>query len=104
MENDSNEIVYQLDIVSFVDDPSHITDPSDPSTLVSELLEYMFTTPVPSERLDYFLNAILLEGLDPSNWTGEWNFYKSTNDDTGVREQLEKLIIAIIQTPEYQLF
>jgi len=104
VENASNEMTYQLDIVAYVDDSTNITDPSNPSTLVSELLEFMYTTPVPAERFDYFLNDILLEGLSPSNWTGEWNFYKSTDDDTGVRPQLEKLIIAIIQTPEYQLF
>ncbi|MFN8254801.1 MAG: DUF1800 domain-containing protein [Bacteroidales bacterium] len=102
--DDNSNILYKLDIVAYVDNAAHISDPSNPRTLVSELVSYLFTNDIPDDRFNYFLNDILLENLQESHWTDEWNDYKNTGIDTGVRSQLERLATAIMQSPEYQLF
>ncbi len=104
IEDDSANILYKLDIVAYVDNVNNISDPSNPRTLVTELTIYLFTTEIPVERYNYFLNDILLENLMESHWTEEWDAYKGTGDDTGVRGQLQKLLTAMLQSPEYQLF
>jgi len=103
IEDDSANILYKLEIVAYVDDVNHVSDPSNPRAVVTELTKYLFTTEIPVERYDYFLN-VLLDSYMEAHWTDEWNAYKGSGDDTGVRGQLEKLITSILQSPEYQLF
>jgi len=103
-KNQDEEMLYQLDIVEYVADSNNISDPSDATTLVSELTDYLFTQPIPAERFNYFLNDVLLDGYTDSEWTTEWNDYESSGDDSGVRTQLNSLFNKIVQTPEYQLF
>lgn len=103
-ENDSGMMMYQLDIVAYVENTANISDASDPTILIKELTDYLYTQTIPQERFDYFLNDILLEGLNPSVWTNEWNQYVATGDDSAVRSQLERLFHSVVQTPEYQLF
>ena len=104
MNEDTEVMLYQLDIVEYVSNPANVSDPSDPTALVSELTDYLFTQDLPAERFNFFLNNVLLDTLSAANWTIEWNNYVATSDDSGVRSQLEKLIISIMQSPEYQLF
>ncbi len=104
IEDGNGNILFKLDVVAFVENMANISDPGNPRTLVTELVNYMFTNDIPVERYDYFLNDILLANLQESHWTDEWNDYKNTGDDMGVRGQLELLIIALMQSPEYQLF
>jgi len=104
MNEDTEVMLYQLDIVEYVSNPANVSDPSNPTALVSELTDYLFTQDLPAERFNFFLNNVLLDTLSAANWTIEWNNYVATSDDSGVRSQLEKLIISIMQSPEYQLF
>lgn len=57
-----------------------------------------------AERLNFFLNAFLSDiyppGTEETNWTSNWA--TQTNMDT-VRGQLENLLNAMLQSPEYQL-
>jgi uncharacterized protein (DUF1800 family) len=94
---------FKLDIVDWVRNSGYISEPSDAETLVPTLTRYMFAVELNEERSDYFLNAVFLENLPPSTWVSEWNAYTSGGDDTVVRERLETLVSAIIQTPEFQL-
>ncbi len=103
VENEGGSLVYKLDIVSWVDDLSNISNPTDPSIIVNELIQYMFPQPIPDIRRDFFLNVIFLENNMPSHWTDEWNLYKGGGDDTVVRGLLEQLVGGLMQTPEYQL-
>lgn len=103
-ENESAIMLYQLDIVAYVENTVNISDASDPNILVQELTDYIFTQSIPQDRFDFFLNDVLLDALSAQTWTNEWNNYLATSDDSGVRSQLENLFTAIVQTPEYQLF
>ncbi len=104
VKDESSNMMFKLDIVKYVDNTANISNPSNPRTLVTELTKYLFTNDIPVDRYNYFLNEILLDNLVESHWTDEWNSYKSSGNDQGVRAQLEKLIISILQSPEYQLF
>lgn len=102
--DEEENILYKLDIVAFVDDSQNISDPSSARTIVTELTDYMFPCPIPTERFDYLLETLFLDGQMESHWADEWTLYKNSGDDTTVRSLLERLIIGMLQSPEYQLF
>lgn len=101
---DGGDLGIKLDVVNFIDNSSVISNPADANILVQELTQYMLAVELSTDRFNYFLNDILLDSLSATYWTTAWNNYKSTTNDTNVRAQLEKLFIAIMQSPEYQLF
>jgi Protein of unknown function (DUF1800) len=77
---------------------------ADSETLVAEILELLMPEPPESKRFSYFLNTIFLNGLPAADWTYEWADYVKTGKDTEVKIPLQKLIRAIMVSPEYQLF
>lgn len=101
--NANNEQGFQLDIIAFVRNTQHVTDPSNAEQMVRELVIYLLPEEISEERFNYFLNDLLLDNLSVINWANEWNNYLQTGDATGVRKQLENLLYAILQSPEYQL-
>jgi uncharacterized protein (DUF1800 family) len=96
------DTVLKLDIVGFVKEKC--TLPDNATVLIEELCEWIFPISLSQDRINYFKDAILLDQLSEVNWNIEWNTYIATNDDTNVRIQLESLAIAMMQSPEYQLY
>jgi hypothetical protein len=94
----------KLDIVDWVRNSGYIADPSDAAALVQTLTKYIFAVELNEDRSNYFLNGVFLENLPLSTWQYEWSAYIVGGDSTVVKERLETLVSAIIQTPEYQLF
>lgn len=96
-----NDMPYGLDIVSFVD--NNISNPADSDIIVQELTDYMLPAELEQNRLDYF-KSILTDKYAKNHWEEEWLNYKSGKSDIKVvQAQLEALITAILQSPEYQL-
>jgi uncharacterized protein (DUF1800 family) len=100
--NSMGDVLLKLDIVQFVEDKC--TDPADSTLLMQELVSWMIPIQLTTERFDYFKDDVLLDQLSAANWTGEWNNYAATANDAYVRVQLEKLALAMMQSPEYQLY
>lgn len=100
-DQDGN-VLLKLDVVDFV--KSKCTNPADPTDLVAELVLWLFPVQLDSERFNYFRDAVLLDQLSAANWTTEWTTFESTNNDINVRPQLESLLVAMMQSPEYQLY
>ncbi len=94
---------FYLDILEYIKDPECISDPSDAIVLVQELIDYLLPEEISEERFNYFLKDLLLDNLSTINWKKEWENYLQTGDGTAVRIQLESLILALLQSPEYQL-
>jgi hypothetical protein len=94
--------VVRLDIVDFVHVNS--SNPGDATILVQELVDWLFPMAIDATRFNYFRDNVLLDQLSAANWTDEWNNYVNTLNDVNVRLQLESLIMAMMQSPEYQLF
>jgi uncharacterized protein (DUF1800 family) len=92
---------FQLDAVAYIE--NNISDPSNAQLIVQELIDDLLPEIITSVRFDHFLNDILLDGLSMANWTTEWFAYQGSNDDSAVRTQLENLLNALMQSPEYQL-
>jgi uncharacterized protein (DUF1800 family) len=96
--------VIKADLVSFIDNPQHVANPSEATSVVKVFTDYLLAVELNSDRFNYFLNTIFLESLAAYNWTNEWNSYKAGGSNAVVKLRLETLVTKIIQTPEFQLF
>ncbi|MNU83956.1 hypothetical protein D3C71_736660 [compost metagenome] len=95
-------VLLKLDIVDFVE--MNCSNPGDPTILIQELVKWLFPITLDATRFNYFRDTVLLDQLSAANWTTEWNTYVNTSNDVNVRLQLESLAMAMMQSPEYQLF
>jgi uncharacterized protein (DUF1800 family) len=102
--NPNAPIGIKLNIAPWVKNSGFFTDASDPYLLVQELLAYMLPEEVDSDRFNYFYNSVFLNQLPPADWTYEWQAYLSTGNDAEVKIALERLVNAIMYSPEYQTF
>lgn len=97
----SGNIYSQLDTVPFV--KNKIVNASDPNLLVSEIADLLYPESIDTDRTTYFKRFLVDEGFPDYYWTGTWNQYLNTNDDTTVKTRLDALIIAMINAAEFQL-
>lgn len=102
--NPNGQLGVKLNIAPWVKNSGTISDPSDSNALVQELLSYLLPEEVDNDRFTYFLNDVFLDGLPPGDWTYEWQNYVATNNATEVTIALERLINAIMYSPEFQTF
>jgi hypothetical protein len=91
----------KLDVLPFI--ANQVSNPSDAQVLVSELISWLLPISLDTTRFDYFKNDVFLN-LGVLNWTSEWQNYQNTSNEIVVRTQLELLILALMQSPEYQLY
>lgn len=103
IKNKSGSVLAKLDIMKYVQNPQNISEPSDAGQIVRELTEDLFPQEISQDRFNYFLNEILLDNLSAKTWEHEWQNFRESGKDVAVRQQLEKLIKALLQAPEYQL-
>lgn len=102
IENGNGVQLVKLDVVQFVLDKC--SNPSDPDSLMTELVSWLFPISIDNDRFTYFRDAVLLDQLSAFNWTNEWTAFENTGNDSNVRGQLEALFLAMMQSPEYQLY
>ena len=99
--NSGSSVLMKLDVLSFI--VNHVSNPSDAQVLVSELVAWLLPINLDTTRFDYFKNEVFLN-LGVLNWTSEWQNYQNTSNEIVVRTQLELLMLALMQSPEYQLY
>lgn len=89
-------------ITRFVED--NISAPFNAEVLVKELIELFFSKPVSNNRLQYFVNEILLDNgsLSASMWTSEWSNYLSTGNYLGTEAALIPLFKSLLWSQEFQ--
>lgn len=97
-----NGVMIRLNIVNFVRYSGHFSNPSNAVTLLQDMFNLCLCNAPTGARYTYYETA-LLGGLTNINWQNDWNDYLSTNNDNVVRIALERLVIAIVQSPEYQV-
>ena len=106
----STERSFQLDILYWVENSGQISDPSDSVEIVDVLLDSLFAVTLNQERYDYFLYTVFLDSPDTDQayarglWIQEWTTYQNSGDGSTVRNQLEILLSALVETPEFQLY
>lgn len=98
-----NDYIYKLNLPQFVKDSGYFTDPSDGNLLVSEFCSLLHIEIPPTERLTYFQD-VFLGGLSLTNWKMEWNNYTSKGTTAGVKIPIDRLVKALIKSPEFQTF
>jgi uncharacterized protein (DUF1800 family) len=105
IKDKNQNIVCQLVMTDFVKDSSNISNPANAETIVTELVDSLLPVEIPTERYNYFLNTVFLNGTSTTDWTDEWNKYiGGSSDGSLVKTYLDRLITGILQSPEYQLF
>jgi uncharacterized protein (DUF1800 family) len=93
----------QLDVLDWAENSGEV-DPSSSADIVTVLTSNLLAVELTTERFNYFLDTVFLDTLSQATWLSEWNKYKGGGDDLVVRERLETLLSAIVQTPEFQLY
>lgn len=96
-----NGFSFKLNNAGFVKDSGYFSNPGNADTLVTEFLQLMFVEVPELDRYNYFKN-IFLNNLSTTNWLNEWNNYVATGTATNVKIPLDRLVKAIIKSPEFQ--
>lgn len=101
----SDDLGIQIDILDWVQNSGAISDAYSADVIVDSLLELMVPFSVSTERRAYFLDTQLLDGNMKSAWTDSWTTYQTDgSNETTVRNDLNRLVSAIMESPEYQLY
>lgn len=98
-----NGFVFKLNNPDFVKNSGNFSNPGNVDVLVSEFCALLHIEIPPSDRLLYF-KTVFLNGLSPTNWLNEWNNYVNTGTATNVKIPLDRLVKALIKSPEFQIF
>ncbi len=91
----------QFNPISFIQ--SFCSDPYDASTIVQEVTDYFLPESPGTNRFDYLLNTIFLDGLPAYDWTYEWNNYITSGDPDEVYLMLFRFFKSVLYTGEYQM-
>ena len=97
-------IKAKINISEVIKSGNLISNASDAFTLTSELCNALFAQVPDTDRVNYFMNSFLLQGLAPFYWTDAWSLYLSNNDNSVVEPRLKLLVTNISNAPEAQIF
>ena len=94
----------KINITDVIKNEGLISDASDPYILTYELCDALFAQTPDSDRVNYFMNSFLLQGLANFYWTTAWNSYLADGKNTVVEPRLKLLVSKITSAPESQIF
>lgn len=97
-------IKAKINISDVVKNGGLISDAFDAFTLTSDICNVLFAQVPDTDRVNYFMNSFLLQGLAPFYWTDAWGLYLSNNNNTVVEPRLKLLVTKISSAPEAQIF
>ncbi len=97
-----NGHLYKLLTADFVRYSGNFSTPANAETLLQDFYDLLFVATPQGDRHNYFKNS-LLNGLSIINWQNEWNSYVSTNNSASVKIALDRLVKALVKSPEYQV-
>lgn len=100
----SNTIAAKIAISEVIKNSGIVSNPSDAYTLTAELCNSLFAQETDPDRITYFMNSFLLQGLASYYWTSAWNSFIATNDNSVVESRLKLLVSKILRAPESQMF
>jgi len=97
-----NGFQFYLDSVLFVKDSSHFSAPDTASVLLQEFFDLLLIKTPTGTRFTYFEQA-MLNGLSATNWFFVWDNFLKTGDASDAKLYLDRLISALVKSPEYQI-
>jgi uncharacterized protein (DUF1800 family) len=117
--SNSNSIINgQFNAFEFLENSGYFTDilanlyanptgnaATEMPRLMLRILEITLVKPLSTERYNYFYNSVLLGGLSETNWAFAWKNYKDGSPDGGdVEITIKNVFLALLESPEYQIF
>lgn len=100
----NSTIAAKINISDVLKNGGIVSNPSDPIALTTELCNALFAQEASADRINYFMNSFLLQGLTNYYWSEAWNTFISTNSSTVVESRLKLLVTKILRAPESQMF
>ena len=97
-------IITKINISTVIKTSNIISVANDPYILTSELCNALFAQIPDANRVNYFMNSFLLQGLANFYWTNAWDDYLATNNNTVVESRLKLMMTNILRAPESQMF
>lgn len=97
-------IKAKINISDVIKNGNLISNPYDAYILTSELCGALFAQVPDADRINYFMNSFLLQGMADYYWSGAWDSYLSNNNNSVVEPRLKLLVSKILSAPESQLF
>lgn len=97
-------IFAKINISTVIKNGGLISDASDSYILTSELCSALFAQEPDADRINYFMNSFLLQGLQNYYWTGAWSSYLTSNNNSVVEPRLKLLVSKLLSAPESQIF
>ncbi len=100
--------VFKIDLPKFVRDSNHqdgknFRDPANPDKLVADFMVLLHLEVASGDRFTHF-KQILLGAIGVTNWKNEWNAWIANPSVTnGVKPALDRLVTALIKSPESQI-
>jgi uncharacterized protein (DUF1800 family) len=97
-------IITKINISNVIKTSNIISVANDPYILTSALCNALFAQIPDANRVNYFMNSFLLQGLATFYWTNAWDDFMATNTNTVVESRLKLLVTNILRAPESQMF
>ncbi|MEM7574779.1 MAG: DUF1800 domain-containing protein [Bacteroidota bacterium] len=101
--NGGTQEPLRADLLAFV---AGLNQPEDPNLLIDQLAELLFPRPIAQEQ-KVVLKDILIPGLPDFEWTVEYGTYAEDPTDeelaASIQTKLRRLLVAMLNMPEYQL-
>ncbi len=97
-------IITKINISDVIRNSNIVSVANDPYILTSELCNALFAQEPDQDRINYFMNSYLLQGLANNYWTTAWDDFIATNSNTVVEFRLKLLVKNILRAPESQMF
>lgn len=97
-----NGFNFKLNNAGFVKDSGYFSNPGNADILVTEFLQMLLVEVPDGDRYIYF-KTVFLNNLSLTNWLNEWTNYINTGVATNVKIPIDRLVKAIIKSPEFQI-
>jgi uncharacterized protein (DUF1800 family) len=97
-------IKAKINISDVVKNGNLISNASNAYTLTAELCNALFAKVPDADRINYFMNSFLLQGMADYYWSSAWSSYLSNNNNSVVEPRLKLLVSKILSAPESQVF
>lgn len=98
-----NNFQYKLNLPVFVKDSGYFSSPQSAIQLVTDFFTLLHIEVPSATRFDYFKD-VFLGGLSIINWQNEWNSYLTSSNSSSVKIPIDRLVKALIKSPEFQTF
>ncbi len=102
--NNNANIVGKINISEAIRDTNIVNVKDDPFALTKELCDALFAQEPNTDRINYFMNTFLLQGIDIYNWYDAWSDYILSGNNSVVEPRLKLLLLNIMRAPETQVF